>query len=603
MKVSHIRVENYKGFRDSGRIELDPHWNVIIGRNNAGKSALIETFRFSALSYKPHLGLHLSRGQSPPPQSRVSYGLSVKGAELKRILLGQRSDAFFALPLDERPRAQEFVEARLQDDVNTIFDRFTVASTNGRSDFSGERPSHGLPGVYDGDLAAVLVPSPDQQSYSVRSQTSGADNAGDFVLNRSPEHIYVFYAKRFGSGSCGVQDTATLSPDASNLAAVMAKMNVNPSKIAEFNTHIRTIFPSIQAVTAAPGGDGLEVRVWPIDPKTQREDLTLPLDECGTGVGQVLSILYVAMNSPPGTIVIDEPGSFLHPGAAKAMLNILRQYDHHQYVISTHSPELLGVVPEARVFSISTIEGVSSVSMIDRTDLAAKRAILEEVGVAPSDIFAADQIIWVEGPTERDCFYRIYESKFGHRPTNFTIVPLRATGDFERRAADAEAVLDLYVTLSLGGSLLPPTVGFSFDRERKSDQDVEDFKRRLKGLASILPRAMIENYFLNAEAIQYLLDLRGLPSRTVDQINATLIKSLEEPKMVPANIIKDLEDPDCLVKVDGARVLNFVFDSCDNYSYRKVQDGPELLSYMMEKFPEKVSELVEFAWNLMNRAE
>lgn len=40
MKLSKLRIQNYKSFADSGQLELGPV-NVIIGRNNSGKSALI----------------------------------------------------------------------------------------------------------------------------------------------------------------------------------------------------------------------------------------------------------------------------------------------------------------------------------------------------------------------------------------------------------------------------------------------------------------------------------------------------------------------------------------------------------------------------------
>lgn len=60
-----------------------------------------------------------------------------------------------------------------------------------------------------------------------------------------------------------------------------------------------------------PSGQGsgrVRASLWNIDPDTEREDLTVPLSESGTGVGQVLAILYVVFTSEyPRTIVIDEP--------------------------------------------------------------------------------------------------------------------------------------------------------------------------------------------------------------------------------------------------------------------------------------------------------
>src|SRR5215831_5699590 len=40
MKLTSLHVQNYKSFADSGVVELGPI-NIIVGRNNAGKSAFI----------------------------------------------------------------------------------------------------------------------------------------------------------------------------------------------------------------------------------------------------------------------------------------------------------------------------------------------------------------------------------------------------------------------------------------------------------------------------------------------------------------------------------------------------------------------------------
>ncbi|MCC0179139.1 ATP-binding protein [Waterburya agarophytonicola K14] len=86
----------------------------------------------------------------------------------------------------------------------------------------------------------------------------------------------------------------------------------------------------------------VELRIWSIDPETDRDDLAFPLEACGTGVSQVLAILYVVITSKePRTIIIDEPQSFLHPGAARKLIEILQDFPQHQYFISTHSPSII----------------------------------------------------------------------------------------------------------------------------------------------------------------------------------------------------------------------------------------------------------------------
>ena len=54
MKLNKIRILNYKGFRDSRRIKLSPNFTVIVGKNNSGKSALLQSFRFQRAGEKAH---------------------------------------------------------------------------------------------------------------------------------------------------------------------------------------------------------------------------------------------------------------------------------------------------------------------------------------------------------------------------------------------------------------------------------------------------------------------------------------------------------------------------------------------------------------------
>ena len=43
MYISKFQVLNYKSFRDSGELEFQPGINIIVGTNNSGKTALLES--------------------------------------------------------------------------------------------------------------------------------------------------------------------------------------------------------------------------------------------------------------------------------------------------------------------------------------------------------------------------------------------------------------------------------------------------------------------------------------------------------------------------------------------------------------------------------
>ena len=57
MHISKIQVKNYKCFLDSGEIEFKPGFNIIVGKNDSGKSALLEVIG-PGLENKPHRSLN-----------------------------------------------------------------------------------------------------------------------------------------------------------------------------------------------------------------------------------------------------------------------------------------------------------------------------------------------------------------------------------------------------------------------------------------------------------------------------------------------------------------------------------------------------------------
>jgi hypothetical protein len=175
--------------------------------------------------------------------------------------------------------------------------------------------------------------------------------------------------------------------------------------------------------------------LWNIDPDTQREDLAVPLSESGTGVGQVLAILYVVFTSEyPRTIVIDEPQSFLHPGAVRKLFEILKGYPQHQYVITTHSPNAVTAADPRALFLVRK-EGEECV--VDQLDVSMARdqtRFLREVGASLSDVFGADNVLWVEGATEEECFPLILSKVAERQLLGTKIVGVLSTDDLGGQA-------------------------------------------------------------------------------------------------------------------------------------------------------------------------
>lgn len=127
--------------------------------------------------------------------------------------------------------------------------------------------------------------------------------------------------------------------------------------------------------------------------------IRLPLESHGTGVHQLI-IMAIAVLSQDGVMFgIEEPEIHLHPLLQKRFLKFLLDETKNRYVISTHSPALIAPSDEVEVIHLKMADGVTTPTRVetDRGSLA----VLDDLGLQPSDLLQANCVIWVEGPSDR----------------------------------------------------------------------------------------------------------------------------------------------------------------------------------------------------------
>jgi predicted ATP-dependent endonuclease of OLD family len=96
-------------------------------------------------------------------------------------------------------------------------------------------------------------------------------------------------------------------------------------------------------------------------------------------------------------IVIDEINSFLHPAATKSLLRIAQtRYNKHQYIISTHSPDVIGESNAATVHLVRRAGYESSIERVDLSKVDHFRDLADQLGISMTDVFGAERIVWVE---------------------------------------------------------------------------------------------------------------------------------------------------------------------------------------------------------------
>jgi hypothetical protein len=440
---------------------------------------------------------------------------------------------------------------------------------------------------------------------SISGPRNSAEAKSDFGFQLIPyfiQRIYSFRAERV-VGRCEAGGSETLDPTARNLAEVLDNLQRNPPRFQRFNKLVQSVLPQILHITVqqaqAPDIQMREVVIWPVDPVTERLDLTVPLSESGTGIGQVLAILYVVFTSTfARTILIDEPQSFLHPGAARRLIEILRmEYPQHQYVLATHSPTVITASTPKTITLVKQLGPVSTFQSIDASKNEALRDYLAEIGASLSDVFGADNILWVEGPTEEICFPMILQ-KIAKLPLLGTaIIGVKHTGDLEGK--QAKKVYEIYDKLSKASGLIPPAIGFIFDREGRSKKERDDIERMSGGLATFLPRRLYENYLLNPDAVAAVANsiegFRGTPV-TAEEIRKWFDTEGKNTKYGRSTETVEGGTPEpWIIYVHGAKLLNDLFSTLSEarVTYVKTEHSVKITEWLIENAPEELTEVSE----------
>jgi hypothetical protein len=351
------------------------------------------------------------------------------------------------------------------------------------------------------------------------------------------------------------------------------------------------VIPNIREISARPiDTEHVSVRVSNIAPSLSHERHLLPLSEGGTGVGQALAILYVLFTSDEGRVIaIDEPNSFLHPGSARRLVQVFNRYPMHQFIIATHAPDIISAAAPKAVFLVRWEEDHSEVDRLGLSDIRATRQILDELGAKLSDVFGADYIVWVEGPTEAVCFPMLVETLRPGQERTISFVAVTSPGDFEGR--EKQLALDVHQRLASGNALVPPTLAFIFDRETRTSKQREDLLRTLGGIVHFLPRRTYENFLLHVGAIAALVsDLREKAPEPVSRVTAEEIQDWldtngVEPDLFPrTSKIPEVSTPAWLCDVDAPKLLKRLLEAKTTTAetYRKTTHSKWLTEWLLQ---------------------
>src|SRR5689334_7760274 len=147
MRICSLKIQNYKSFLEPRELILEEGFNLIVGQNNVGKTALLEALSLKFLG-RPHRSQLTARTPTAVinPASSALVKLAISGAELRELLLecGEFSVPVPTGQLSPKQEGLNAFEAILSRDETHFTLGLSASQNNGAAFVVKDYPTHGL---------------------------------------------------------------------------------------------------------------------------------------------------------------------------------------------------------------------------------------------------------------------------------------------------------------------------------------------------------------------------------------------------------------------------------------------------------------------------
>lgn len=327
MDIKFFNITNFKCFSNV-RLELDKI-NILIGKNNSGKSSIIKSLLLLQDNSENH-AFNIRQGNIT---SYFQYKfINLNSLVLKNTYITPdfNNECLLRVRID-KPKDSGWYSTTIEEQI---------------------------------ELSSTLFPSTEPNNF-----------------------IVPFLAKRKTLGfqsDVNAKNANTVHTTMSNLASKLSKLNGGHPRFLQYSRACKDILGFI--VTAYPSENGHSIGIYTSD------DQTLSINQMGDGVPQIVALLVELTFAKNKLFLIEELENDLHPSALKFLLDlIIASSEHNQFVISTHSNIVLrhlGAEENSLIYHVETKSDnsvpESQVTLIERTP-EARLEILRELGYSFSD--------------------------------------------------------------------------------------------------------------------------------------------------------------------------------------------------------------------------
>jgi len=377
-----VKVRNYKCFGDEeqGFTTILPI-NLIIGRNNSGKSTLLELIQYVA------------------HPSENFQKLGHKGNTLPEVFLMQP--------------AQET-------ELRTVFKEDTSGGPIGvRHWLFGSK-------LIGSTIKYKLKPDGQREFISIDTQVElprGIDGMWTQLAHRMPNPLSGKIFKRLRAERDIVPEgdswLPVISENGNGTTGTIVSFLTNsslPREVVEVNllNSLNQIYePDCSFSRILPQRIGPGQQAWEVYLIEKSTQIPVPLSQTGSGFKTILlTLVYLHLiphieQQPIQNYIFafEEPENNLHPAVQRRLMRFIRDFTLEQgcyTFLTTHSNVIIDMFSRDNKAQIlhTTHDGTKAIARRAETYVD-NRGICDDLGIRASDLLQANSIFWVEGPSDR----------------------------------------------------------------------------------------------------------------------------------------------------------------------------------------------------------
>jgi predicted ATPase len=375
-----LRKVAIRNFKSLGKADIQlGRLTVLVGRNGSGKSNFLDALRFVADGLQTSLDHAVKSRGGIDSVRRRSTGHPRNFAIELEVGLPEYTIGQYSFEVAARERGGFTIRRELLR-VHSANGKLTGSYTIENGEVKDSSVENGPPAFPDRLYLVTAAGFP-----AFRPMYDALLAMGFYNLN--PESI-----KELQSPDAG----ELLHRDGGNIASVVARLGADqPNVMTRIQGYLSTIVPGITEVERVSLGprETIQFKQRVIGSSHPWKFYASSMSD-GTlrALGTLVAVTQLADRKVPVMLVgIEEPETALHPAAAGALMDALREAaEHTQILVTTHSPDLLDQVKldSETLLAVVSQEGKTKIAPIDEASRDAIRTHL----YTPGELFRLDQL-------------------------------------------------------------------------------------------------------------------------------------------------------------------------------------------------------------------